>query len=196
MSTPDKIPDEESLFEAALELPDPAARADFLRKNCGDDHALRRRLEGLLDAVSGADRFFAESHTALNTLIPEAVRNAPPKPSAPAVLPGSELIGKQIGRYRLLELLGEGGWGVVYLAEQQEPVQRRVALKIIRVGMETSTIITRFETERQTLAMMDHPNIARVFDAGETDRGFPYFVMEWVQGEKITEYCYRNHLDI
>src|SRR5690606_31722550 len=99
---------------------------------------------------------------------------------AAATLPGEEKIGSRIGRYKLVEKLGEGGCGVVYLAEQEEPVRREVALKIIKLGMETRSVISRFEAERQALAMMDHPNIAHVFDAGATERGSPYFVMELV----------------
>ena len=97
--------------------------------------------------------------------------------------------GTIIGRYKLLEKLGEGGFGVVYVAEQREPVKRRVALKIIKLGMDTREVVARFEAERQALALMDHPNIAKVLDAGSTETGRPYFVMELVRGVKITEYC-------
>ena len=99
-----------------------------------------------------------------------------------------------IGRYKLLEEIGEGGMGVVYMAEQREPVRRKVALKIIKPGMDTREVIARFEAERQALAMMDHPNIAKVFDAGETESGRPYFVMELVHGIPITDYCDQNNL--
>src|SRR5204862_4995441 len=105
-----------------------------------------------------------------------------------------EQIGIQIGRYKLLEQVGEGGMGVVYVAEQTEPVRRRVALKIIKPGMDTKQVIARFEAERQALAMMDHPNIARVLDAGTTDAGRPYFVMELVRGVRITEFCDQQKL--
>jgi serine/threonine protein kinase len=97
--------------------------------------------------------------------------------------------GTTIGRYELLELIGEGGMGLVYLAEQQEPVRRTVALKIVKLGMDTKQVVTRFEAERQTLAVLEHPNIAHVFDAGATDSGRPYFVMEYVKGKSITKYC-------
>src|SRR5206468_1941957 len=99
-----------------------------------------------------------------------------------------------IGRYKLLEQIGEGGCGVVYMAEQKEPVRRRVALKVIKLGMDTKQVIARFEAERQALALMDHPNIARVFDAGASEAGRPYFVMELVRGIKITEYCDQEKL--
>ena len=106
----------------------------------------------------------------------------------------SEQPGDRIGRYKLLDQIGEGGFGVVYIAEQQEPVRRRVALKIIKLGMDTKQVIGRFEAERQALALMDHPNIAKVFDAGATASGRPYFVMELVKGERITDYCDKNNL--
>ena len=106
----------------------------------------------------------------------------------------AEKPGDQIGRYKLLEKIGEGGCGVVYVAEQDEPVRRRVALKVIKLGMDTKQVIARFEAERQALAMMDHPNIAKVLDAGATETGRPYFVMELVRGIKITDYCDQNNL--
>ncbi|MHC4560211.1 MAG: serine/threonine protein kinase, partial [Planctomycetota bacterium] len=109
--------------------------------------------------------------------------------------PLAEGPGTVIGRYKLLEQVGEGGFGVVYMAEQTKPINRRVALKIIKLGMDTKSVIARFEAERQVLAMMDHPNIAKVFDAGATDTGRPYFVMELVKGIPITEYCDKNNLD-
>ncbi|HZN65127.1 MAG TPA: serine/threonine-protein kinase, partial [Tepidisphaeraceae bacterium] len=102
--------------------------------------------------------------------------------------------GSTIGRYKVLERIGEGGFGVVYMAEQHQPVRRRVALKVIKAGMDTRQVVARFEAERQALAIMDHPNIAKVFDGGMTDSGRPYFVMELVKGEPITEYCDRNQL--
>src|SRR5262245_6271879 len=105
-----------------------------------------------------------------------------------------ELIGTMIGRYKLLQKIGEGGFGVVYMAEQVEPVQRKVALKIIKAGMDTKEVIARFEAERQAIALMDHPNIARALDAGATEAGRPYFVMELVRGIPITEYCDQKQL--
>src|SRR5579859_2215895 len=105
-----------------------------------------------------------------------------------------EAVGKNIGRYKVLEKLGEGGCGVVYVADQVEPVRRRVAIKVIKLGMDTKAVVARFEAERQALAMMDHPNIAKVLDAGTTEQGRPYFVMELVRGIKITEYCDQNNL--
>src|SRR5438874_1546393 len=122
----------------------------------------------------------------------------PPKDQSPGA-PTPEIpfaVGDQmvIGRFRLLEKIGEGGFGVVYVAEQKAPVRRRVALKIIKLGMDTRSVVARFEAERQALAMMDHPNIAKVLEAGATATGRPYFVMELVRGILITEYCDKNHL--
>ena len=189
---------EEDLFDAARKLPDLPAIRGYLRRECPDDPALRTRIEDLLVAEQDAERFFAESGSAL------FLGETPPLPGGPAsaggapgpAVPGEEPIGTRIGRYKLLQKIGEGGWGVVYLAEQEEPVRRLVALKIIKLGMETKSVIARFEAERQALAMMDHPNIARVFDAGATDRGPPYFVMELVQGVKITKYCDDHRLGL
>src|ERR1039457_5433768 len=106
----------------------------------------------------------------------------------------TEQPGDHIGRYKLLEKIGEGGCGIVYMAEQTEPIRRRVALKVIKLGMDTRQVIARFEAERQALALMDHPNIAKVLDAGTNEAGRPYFVMELVRGIKITDYCDQNHL--
>src|SRR6516225_9556616 len=106
----------------------------------------------------------------------------------------TEKPGDRIGRYRLLQEIGQGGCGVVYMAEQEEPVRRRVAVKVIQLGMDTKSVIARFEAERQALAMMDHPNIAKVLDAGATAAGRPYFVMELVMGIKITDYCDEHNL--
>ncbi len=108
--------------------------------------------------------------------------------------PLTEKPGDKIGHYKLLQEIGEGGCGVVYMAEQQEPIRRKVAFKVIKLGMDTKQVIARFEAERQALALMDHPNIAKVLDAGATDTGRPYFVMELVRGIKITDYCDQNNL--
>ena len=116
------------------------------------------------------------------------------KPTIQIELGGGEEMTDRIGRYKILQKLGEGGCGVVYMAEQAEPVRRRVALKVIKLGMDTKQVIARFEAERQALALMDHPNIAKVLDAGATEKGRPYFVMELVKGIRITDYCDQNHL--
>ncbi len=161
------------LFHAASSLASPDERRVFLDQVCRDDPGLRKHLDKLLELQRAADMLF--------DLQPEVY----PEPAAS----GDEGLGASIGRYRLIERIGEGGHGVVYLAEQQEPVRRKVALKVIRLGMDTESVIARFEAERQALALMDHPNIARVFDAGATASGRPYFVMELVDGEPITEFC-------
>ena len=176
---------EQRLLEAALALERPSEREAFLASI--DDPALRRRLAELVAASNEADSFFRES----------PVANAPV--GDPSVAPTvqadlQESPCPMIGRYKLLEKLGEGGFGEVWMAEQREPVKRRVALKIIKLGMDSKQIVARFEAERQALAMMDHPNIAKIFDADVTDSGRPYFVMELVRGIKITEYCDQNQL--
>jgi len=171
---------EETVFEAAVQLP-PEQRAEYLDETCADDLELRQRVESLLGALERA-----------TGLLKEAVVSARPPVSW---LSATEREGDTIGRYKLLKRLGEGGCGVVYMAEQEEPVRRRVALKIIKPGMDSKTVIARFEAERQAMAMMDHPNIAKFFDAGVTETGRPYFVMELVRGRKITDYCDQNELD-
>jgi WD40 repeat protein len=174
-------PKDEAVFEAALKLP-AGERAAYLDKACAGDGELRRRVEGLLGAFERAGGFLIEPAVPL-----------PPRTS-PLTLPPTEKPGDRIGRYKLLEKIGEGGCGVVYVAEQEEPVRRRVALKIIKLGMDTKQVIARFEAERQALALMDHPNIAKVLDAGATETGRPYFVMELVRGIKITEFCDQSKL--
>src|SRR5262249_25974858 len=151
---------------------------------CGEDASLRGRLEVLLAASDQAGDFLESS-----------AQPSAPAPTMVISLPVTEKAGDVIGRYKIREKLGEGGCGAVYVAEQNEPVRRRVALKIIKLGMDTRTVIARFEAERQALAMMDHPNIAKVLDAGTTETGRPFFVMELVRGIKITEYCDQHNLN-
>jgi eukaryotic-like serine/threonine-protein kinase len=184
--------DEEEIFDAARLIADATARAAYLARACGGDVVLRRRVEELLAAQAGAENFFASSSAAVQSLGGEL--QALTQSQTPPPL-HDDYLGTRIGNYKLLERIGEGGCGVVYMAEQEKPVRRRVALKIIKLGMDTRAVIARFEAERQALAMMDHPNIARVLDAGATESGRPYFVMELVRGFKITEYCDANHLD-
>jgi len=172
---------EEIVFAAARQLP-PADRASYLDQACGDNGSLRRRVEALLNASEQSGAWLEIS--AVPTL-----RRTPA-----ASIPLAEKPGDKVGRYKLLQQIGEGGCGVVYMAEQEEPVRRRVALKIIKLGMDTRQVIARFEAERQALAMMDHPNIAKVFDASATETGRPYFVMELVRGIRITDYCDQNNL--
>src|SRR5438876_2819798 len=169
------------IFNEAAEIADPKQRGEYLVQACGADTALRRSVEELIEANDDAGRFLGgAAETA-------AVEKAQGGAIHPAVIP--ERTGEKIGRYKLLQKIGEGGCGVVYMAEQEEPVRRRVALKVIKLGMDTQSVIARFEAERQALAMMDHPNIAKVLDGGATEAGRPYFVMELVRGIRITEYC-------
>jgi len=172
---------EREIFLEALEMTTPEARAAYLQGVCGRDVTLRRKVDELLKEHYSNDSLLAGS--ALDGERPGIVQ--PPASEAPA---------QMIGRYKLLERIGEGGFGEVWMAEQREPVKRRVALKIIKLGMDSRQVVARFEAERQALAMMDHANIAKIFDAGVTDNGRPYFVMELVRGIKITEYCDQNQL--
>ncbi len=189
-----------ALFLAALDLPDPADRPPFLDRECGDDTNLRRRLDELLDAH---DRPLDEVRRPLvagleGTTAFELGSEPPAEPDAserPDALGPDALIGTVVaGRYKLRQEIGEGGMGSVYLAEQLQPVRRMVALKLIKPGMDTRTVLARFDSERQALALMDHPHIARVLDAGSTEQGRPFFVMELVKGIPITEYCDRHRL--
>jgi len=172
---------EKEIFLGALEKSSAQERSAFLDGACGKDPLLRRRVEALLARHFEQDSFLAEPAVGQDATV-----------SIDAV--SQEGQGSKIGRYKLLQEIGEGGCGVVYMAEQDEPVRRRVALKVIKLGMDTKSVIARFEAERQALALMDHPNIAKVLDAGATDTGRPYFVMELVRGTKITEYCDQNNL--
>jgi tetratricopeptide (TPR) repeat protein len=166
---------EETIFAEALRLP-PPERAAYIAQSTAGNPELRQEVESLLQSYAAGG--FLEQAA------------APQLRSTLQISPRvTEKAGDMIGRYKLLEQIGEGGCGVVYMAEQIEPVRRRVALKIIKLGMDTKSVIARFEAERQAVAMMDHPNIAKVFDAGATDTGRPYFVMELVRGVKITDYC-------
>jgi tRNA A-37 threonylcarbamoyl transferase component Bud32 len=179
---PDKL---QAIFDAALELTS-SERAIYLARACGGDARLREQVEKLLRALDRAGGFLARSEG----VAPLPVTVA----TGTELLPMTEKAGDRLGRYKLLQQIGEGGCGVVYMAEQEEPVRRRVALKVIKLGMDTKQVIARFEAERQALALMDHPNIAQVYDAGATDTGRPYFVMELVRGIQITDYCEQKHL--
>ena len=179
-----QLPEHEiEVFNVALELP-AAERSAYLDGACADDAGLRQRIEELLKASE-------ESSACLDDL---SAVSPGPGGSVRQTPVAAEKPGDRIGRYKLLQQIGEGGCGVVYMAEQEEPVRRRVALKVIKLGMDTKQVIARFEAERQALALMDHPNIAKVLEAGATDTGRPYFVMELVRGIKITDYCDQNNL--
>ena len=182
---------EQSLFEAALEFASPAEREAFLDQSCAGDLELRNQVAKLLAAHGRSDRLFSQG---VSSFVAGMLDSLTTTALAESESAGNQRTGSRIGRYKVLQPLGEGGCGTVYLAEQEEPVRRRVALKIIKLGMDTRSVIARFEAERQALALMDHPNIAKVLDAGATESGRPYFVMEWVRGVRITNYCDENHL--
>jgi serine/threonine protein kinase/Tfp pilus assembly protein PilF len=193
---------EETLFAAALEKPTPAERAALLDRACAGDAALRRRVEALLASHDQAEFLGtpAIEQAAAAGERPAASRigamdapGAADRPTATAS-PPAVAAGEVVGRYKLVEPIGEGGMGEVWLAQQTEPVKRLVALKVIKAGMDTKAVLARFEAERQALALMDHPNIAKVLDGGATPSGRPYFVMELVKGVPITKYCDQHHL--
>ena len=185
-------PNEDTLFEAARNLSSAASRRAFLDEACAGRPELRARIESLLEAAAAAESFFKD---AARFELPLPGEPAGPGENFDAEPAAAEGLGTRISHYKLLQKIGEGGCGIVYMAEQEQPVRRRVALKIIKLGMDTKSVIARFEAERQALALMDHPNIARVLDAGATEKGRPYFVMELVRGVRITDYCDQNNLD-
>jgi serine/threonine-protein kinase len=174
--------DEESIFAAALGKASPAERRAFLAEACAGDAELRAGVEALLLAHDNPDSFLEPRSAGLALTVDEQ--------------PIRECPGTVIGPYKLLEQIGEGGFGVVFMTEQQEPLRRKVALKVLKPGMDSRQVIARFEAERQVLALMDHPNIAHVFDGGQTATGRPYFVMELVRGIPITDFCDQNQLPV
>jgi serine/threonine protein kinase len=169
-----------TIFLDAVEIAAPAERQAYVAAQCGGDEALRRDVEGLLQHYAAQGRFLEGGAYGACASVGE-----------PAL---AERPGTVIGPYKLLQQIGEGGMGAVFMAEQTQPVRRKVALKVIKAGMDSRQVIARFEAERQALAMMDHQNIARVLDVGATDAGRPFFVMELVHGIPITKYCDDNHL--
>lgn len=174
--------DEEVVFQLARKLDDLDDRLTYLDQVCGRDAPLRERVEALLLAHEQEQAFLKSG-------------SSEPPSTADAASPTVHA-GNTIGRYRLMEQIGEGGMGIVFVAEQEKPLRRKVALKVIKPGMDSKAVIARFEAERQALAIMDHPNIAKVFDAGTTESGLPYFVMELVRGIPITDYCDGGRLPI
>ena len=183
----------EDIFCAAVEVAAEDRQA-YLERACADDAGLRAGVDRMLSKLSGAEQFFKDVPAAVDV---SEISALPGFQDQIGLLSNPEAeVGKQIGPYKLLQKIGEGGCGVVYMAEQEKPVRRRVALKIIKLGMDTRSVIARFNAERQALAMMDHPNIAGVLDAGATETGRPYFVMELVRGAKITELSDTNNYDM
>jgi serine/threonine protein kinase len=189
----------EEIVFSALKFQSSAERAAFWDRACSGDAALRAEVEKIWAEYIEAEGFFDECQPSLSSGA-EAVRlladSTDFTEGISAAFDSDKIVGSKIGPYKLLQKIGEGGCGVVYMAEQEKPVRRRVALKVIKLGMDTKNVIARFEAERQALAMMDHPNIARVLEAGATETGRPYFVMELVRGIKITTYCDENRLNV
>src|SRR5215218_9389704 len=175
-----QVLDEKAIFNVGRQIGSPDARAEYLRQACGTDSGLRERVQVLLHAYEEQASFL----------------ESPPAVGVPPTIdqPASESPGTVIGPYKLIEQIGEGGMGTVWMGQQTEPVKRLVAVKLIKAGMDSKQVIARFEAERQALALMDHPNIARVLDAGTTDAGRPYFVMDLVKGVPITRYCDEHRL--
>src|SRR5919198_4994200 len=172
--------DEKAIFNAARQIGSPDERAEYLRQACGTDSGLRERVQVLLRAYEEQASF---------------LESPPPVGGIPTIdQPASESVGTTIGPYKLIEEIGEGGMGAVWMAQQTEPVKRLVAVKLIKAGMDSRQVVARFEAERQALALMDHPNIAKVLDAGAAPDGRPFFVMELVRGVPITDYCDQANL--
>jgi len=188
----ERIKQIQNLLLEAVEIKDRDQRSAFLANACGDDLPLRQEIEELIQAEAEAGETLPGEPAveASRSALRRAVESLASSAASPIV---TEKPGDRIGRYNLLQKIGEGGCGVVYVAEQQEPMRRQVALKIIKLGMDTRQVVARFEAERQALALMDHPNIAKVFDAGATEAGRPYFVMELVRGVRITDYCEKHN---
>src|SRR6476660_4032922 len=166
--------DEKAIFNVARQIGSPDARAEYLRQACGSDSGLRERVQVLLHGYEEQASFLESPPVGVALTIDQ---------------PASESPGTVIGPFKLIEPIGEGGMGAVWMAQQTEPVKRLVALNLIKAGMDSKQVIARFEAERQALALMDHPNIAKVLDAGATPQGRPYFAMELVKGLPITRYC-------
>ena len=170
--TPPKL-DESAIFNVARQINGPDAQRLYIEQVRGDDPAVQARARGPLHVYKVDPTFLEQPAEGVTTGAASAISEGP---------------GQRIGPYKLLQAIGEGGMGIVFMAEQQEPVRRKVALKIIKPGMDSRQVIARFEAERQALAMMDHQNIARVLDAGTTETGRPYFVMELVHGVPVTQF--------
>lgn len=171
----------DAILAAAVELATRDDRADYIQQACAGDDELQRQVEELVDAYLSAGDFLESPAPGLPPTVDFGVE---------------ESAGTSIGRYKLLQQIGEGGFAVVFMAEQEHPVRRRVAVKIVKPGMDSRQVIARFEAERQALAMMDHSNIAKVLDAGTTESSRPYFVMELVKGTPITDFCDEHCLSI
>ena len=175
---------EEAIFCDALEIENETERETYVAEACGTDRELRAAVDDMLSSFRRADVLFHASSAALKPPTEFTVLS-----SGDGATGAEESGGEQLGQYRLIRPIGDGGSGVVYFACQEQPVRRAVAVKILKLGLDTKRVMSRFEAERQTLAMMEHPNIAHVLDAGATKTGRPYFVMELVRGQNINEFC-------
>ena len=205
-------PSLKALFQAALDLTDPAAQAAYLAEACHDDSMLHDKVFALLEAHARADRFLASEQGPPDLALADfALDETAAIPSGATIGFSEQAARRQVrppvaipspvgttiaGRYKIRQKIGEGGMGSVYLADQFQPIKRQVALKLIRAGMDSRTVLVRFESERQALAMMDHPHIARVLDAGTTESGHPFFVMDLVKGIPLTDYCDNHRLSL
>src|SRR5262245_17077036 len=186
-----------TVFLAALERESAEERAAYLDEACRNDSAIRARVDALLLAHEHAAGFLERPPSpdaGTKTEAPDVERPGEPAVADAARRGAAEPPGTVIGLYKLIEQLGEGGMGTVWMAQQTDPVKRLVAVKLIKAGMDSRQVIARFEAERQALALMDHANIARVLDAGTTQDGRPYFVMDLVKGVAITRYCDEQYL--
>ncbi|MGI9516563.1 MAG: serine/threonine protein kinase, partial [Pirellulaceae bacterium] len=173
---------EKTIFNVARKIKDTKDRDEYLQRSCGDDAMALGRIQDLLEEHENDSRIIDSPPVDLG--------------DTRSGLSSDQQVGNWIGSYKLLQEIGEGGMGTVYMAEQEEPVHRRVALKIIKPGMDSKQVVARFEGERQALALMDHPNITNVLEAGTTDSGLPFFVMELIKGQPITQYCDEQKLSI
>src|SRR5262245_25331069 len=194
---------EREIFIAAFEQPDRNARLAFLDRACADDSGMRARIDALLRNADGAGNFLERPAAADYDAVTPAQADSPTATAPTAKTTPVDAINTQIGPYRLSQVIGEGGMGTVYLAEQEEPIRRQVALKIMKAGMDSGQFAKRFDAERQALARMNHPNIAKVLDAGTTSAGDgdvkigrPYFVMELVDGVPLTGFCNEQRLSL
>jgi WD40 repeat protein/serine/threonine protein kinase len=192
-----------AIFDEAAEIDSPGERAAYLDKACAGAPEVRQKVETLLKAFADAGSFLSLPDELTNLAAnarPRGLADSEAETDQPAkeasTKPPLEGSGTRIGRYKLLQLIGEGGMGIVFMAEQQEPVRRLVAVKVLKAGMDSAQVIARFEAERQALALMDHPNIAKVLDGGTTSSGRPYFVMDLVKGIPITTYCDEHRLPL
>ncbi|GAA5483134.1 serine/threonine protein kinase [Haloferula sargassicola] len=185
-----------AVYQTVLAMENPAAREEFLDRVYGPDDPAKSEMRDLIAAASEAARYFSDAGDERTQIAKEVVGELPSKPAPSIEGLEEEAPGSRVGRYQVVQRLGEGGCGMVYEAEQEHPIRRRVAVKVLRHGADSAGIIARFESERQALALMDHEGIAKILDGGTSETGRPYFVMELVKGERVTTYCDRHRLTV